>query len=174
MAGTSTSMAPAAQQRRPTKVLVIGAGWGGLAAAKTYLSVSTQLATATQQHNTSPDSSSKSSDGVGSVSTSTSTSPPPPIDLTILDARSGAGGVWSADRLYPGLYAHSPTGLFEYGDASMVDEAAGRPRYNPLSGERIGVYLGEYAEKGGLLGRCRFGERVVGVSRRRKEGNGAG
>ncbi|ETN40120.1 uncharacterized protein HMPREF1541_04395 [Cyphellophora europaea CBS 101466] len=117
---------------RPAEVIVVGAGWGGLAAASTYERLARLL-------NRS-------------------------INLSIIDAHSAAGGVWSPDRLYPGLYAHTPTGLFEYGDATMVD--AEHPRYSPLSGYAVGEYLQRYARDKGLWERCHFDERVVRVVRR--------
>ena len=118
------------------RVIVIGTGWGGLAAAKTYLQVN------------------------------------PAIDLTILDDDTTVGGVWSAARLYPGLVANSPNGLYEFSDLSMVN--ASQAALKPVPGKQVQAYLHEYAEKNGLLGRIRFGSRVVKAERRGRDGGGGG
>jgi dimethylaniline monooxygenase (N-oxide forming) len=109
-------------------VIVIGAGWSGLAAAKTYLQIS------------------------------------PAVNLTILDDDSTVGGVWSSARLYPGLIANSPNGLYEYSDLSMVTES--QPALKPIAGEQVQAYLHQYAEKNDLLSRIRFRSKVVKAERR--------
>ncbi|KPI42564.1 uncharacterized protein AB675_9765 [Cyphellophora attinorum] len=137
---------------RPTtaRCIVIGAGFGGLAAAKTYLQLqphlsslhkSTPAATATAQHAN---------------------------DLLILDALSSVGGVWSRDRLYPGLVCQGANGLFEFSDPdiSQVDEAAGFKRFGSLPATRVMEYMEGYAAKHGLLDRFRGGVRVVRAERR--------
>lgn len=110
------------------RVIVIGAGWSGLAAAKTYIQIN------------------------------------PAIDLTILDDDSTVGGVWSSARLYPGLVANSPNGLYEYSDLSMVNEA--QPALKPIPGRQVQAYLHQYAEENGLLSKIKFGSKVVKAERR--------
>lgn len=145
------------------KVIVIGAGWAGLSAAKTYIRIN------------------------------------PEVDLTILDDDTSLGGVWSSSRLYPGLLADSPRGLFQYSDLSMLDEdvvadsrkrkrswdelavrAMGekearssdrREKYGVIRGQEVHNYLYKYAEKGDLVRRIRFQSRVVKAERYRLGGN---
>jgi dimethylaniline monooxygenase (N-oxide forming) len=112
----------------PPRVIVIGAGWSGLAAAKTYSEIN------------------------------------PVIDLTILDDDSTVGGVWSTARLYPGLIANSPNGLYEFSDLTMVTES--QPALKPVPGEQVQAYLHQYAEKNNLLSRIKFGSKVVKAERR--------
>ena len=112
----------------PPRVIVIGAGWSGLAAAKTYSQIN------------------------------------PAIDLTILDDDSTVGGVWSTARLYPGLIANSPNGLYEFSDLTMVSES--QPALKPVPGEQVQAYLHQYAEKNNLLSRIKFGSKVVKAERR--------
>jgi dimethylaniline monooxygenase (N-oxide forming) len=83
-----------------------------------------------------------------------------------LDADSTVGGVWSASRVYPGLIADSPVGLFEFADMTMVDDE--HPRHGTITGQEVHEYLQKYAEKIGLLDRITFNTRVS--SARRKEG----
>jgi dimethylaniline monooxygenase (N-oxide forming) len=120
----------------PTKVIVIGAGWSGLAAARTYLEVSKLLDR--------------------------------PIDLAILDDSNDPGGVWSTSRLYPGLIANSPVGLYEYSHMSMVDEK--HPWYQLLPGDGVQTYLEAYAHRFDIFSKIRFRTRVTGA---RRNGNGA-
>lgn len=123
----------------PTRVIVLGAGWSGLAAAHTYLTISRLLDR--------------------------------PIALTILDNNADAGGVWSSRRLYPGLVANSPNGLYEFSWMTMVEE--GHPWYQLIPGERVRDYLGKVCEKvKGMGAQCKFGVQVARV--RRKKGKGSG
>ena len=112
----------------PPHVIVIGAGWSGLAAAKTYFQIN------------------------------------PAIDLTILDDDSTVGGVWSTARLYPGLIANSPNGLYEFSDLTMVTKS--QPALKPVPGKQVQAYLHQYAEKNNLLSRIKFGSKVVKAERR--------
>jgi len=112
-------------------VIVIGAGWSGLVAAKTYLEVD------------------------------------PSIDLTILEADDSVGGVWSASRIYPGLVADSPRGLYENSDMTMVDEK--HIAYGSISCHEVHDYLHGYAEKHDLLRRTKF---QTTVETARRKGNG--
>lgn len=111
-----------------TRVVIIGTGWAGLSAAKTYLQIN------------------------------------PSISLTLLTNESTVGGVWSTDRLYPGLIANSPNGLYEFSDLSMVDAA--NPAYALISGERVQSYLHRYAEHFDLLSKIRFNTTVTKAVRR--------
>ncbi|KKY16303.1 putative flavin-binding monooxygenase-like family protein [Phaeomoniella chlamydospora] len=121
---------------RPTKVIVIGAGWSGLVAAKTYL-----------QFVSSPNNPNSHQ-----------------IDITILDNSPNTGGVWSTPRLYPGLLAHSPNGLYEYSDFSMVD--AEHPDYDLIPGPQVQTYLEAYAKHFNVYDKIRFGVTVKHVHRR--------
>ncbi|KAF2114287.1 hypothetical protein BDV96DRAFT_600997 [Lophiotrema nucula] len=139
------------------KVVIIGAGWAGLSAARTYYLVN------------------------------------PEADITILDDDSSVGGVWSSSRIYPGLLADSPRGLYEYSDLSMLDhdvfkdgqknaggseggvnvvsvegKATGldKPeRYGLIRGTEVHNYLQKYAEKWDLIRRIRFDSKVVKAGR---------
>ena len=109
-------------------VVIIGAGWYGIAAAKTYLQFD------------------------------------PSISLTVLDADSSIGGVWGSSRIYPGLIADSPAGLFEFSDMSMSQEM-GVEEWSDLSGDTVQQYLEHYARKFGVLQRCRFVAKVTRIGR---------
>jgi dimethylaniline monooxygenase (N-oxide forming) len=123
---------------KPTRVIIVGAGWYGLAAGKTYLSLC------------------------------------PSISLTILDADSTVGGVWSASRIYPGLVADSPAANFDYSDLPM-DEELGIDKWADLPAEKVHEYLERYVDKFDLRRRCRLNTRVLSVEREeRGEGESIG
>ncbi len=120
-----------------TRVIVVGAGWSGLVAAKTYLEICRLLDRS--------------------------------VDLTILDDGTDPGGVWSTARLYPGLIANSPVGLYEYSHMSMVDEK--HPWYQLLSGDVVQNYLEAYARKFDIYSKIRFQTRVTSARRRGSAAN---
>ena len=149
---------PTSQPAKTTKsrVIVVGAGFSGLSAAKTYLELQPHLA---------------SLRNASSVTTAPSTtSPDYEHDLLILDANPYPGGVWSRSRLYPGLVCQSPNGIFELSDhdITMVDVEAGFGKYSTLPGPRVGNYLERYAEKYNLTKRFRGDVRVTSVRRRNR------
>ncbi|KAK5033157.1 hypothetical protein LTR13_007122 [Exophiala sideris] len=115
----------------PIRVVVIGAGWSGLAVAKTYLQVANTLKR--------------------------------PINLTILEEGDSEGGVWSAERIYPGLVAEVHNGFYEFSDLSMVDKD--HPALELIKGSRVGQYLGTYSKFFDIQPRIRFGVKVVHTRR---------
>ncbi|KAI1608990.1 hypothetical protein EDD37DRAFT_697157 [Exophiala viscosa] len=115
----------------PTRVIIIGAGWSGLAVAKTYLQVANTLNR--------------------------------PIHLTILEEGETEGGVWSAERIYPGLVAEVHNGFYEFSDLSMVDED--HPALELIRGSRVHQYLGTYSKTFHIQPRIRFGVKVVNTRR---------
>ena len=113
---------------QPLSVAVIGAGWYGLAAAKTYLQFD------------------------------------PSVSLTVIDADSSFGGVWGSSRIYPGLVADSPAGLFESSDMRMSQELGVEERAD-VTGQTVQQYLELCAQKNGVLQRCMFNTQAVKVKR---------
>ncbi|KAF9009108.1 FAD/NAD(P)-binding domain-containing protein [Hymenopellis radicata] len=103
-----------------TRVVVIGAGWAGLAAAKTYLQIN------------------------------------PRIQLTIIDAHKTLGGVWSQDRIFPGMIADSPSGLFDFSDLPMQEKD-----WQDIPASKVYEYLSQYADHFNLRARMCLGVRVV-------------
>ena len=110
--------------RPPSKVIIIGAGWSGLAVAKIYLQLF------------------------------------PSASLTVVDADTTVGGVWSSSRIYPGLIADSCAAIFDYSDFPM-DEVLGIGRWADLPAEGVHEYLEKYVDKFDLRRRLRLGTRVV-------------
>ena len=119
---------PSGSLSPPVSVVIIGAGWYGLAAAKTYLQLD------------------------------------PSISLTVIEADSSVGGVWGASRIYPGLIADSPAGLFEFSDMRISQEL-GIEDWADVTGETVSKYLELYAERFGVLERCRFNTKALKVER---------
>jgi dimethylaniline monooxygenase (N-oxide forming) len=88
----------------------------------------------------------------------------PTIKLTIIDAERTLGGVWNADRNYPGFLADSPVGLFDYSDLPMRDVIRLKD-WSDLPGEKVYEYLKAYAEKFRLVERMRLSTKVARISR---------
>lgn len=88
----------------------------------------------------------------------------PLIALTIIDSESTVGGVWAASRCFPGFYADSPVGCFDFSDLDM-SATIGLKDWSELPGEKVYEYLQKYAEKFELDRRCKFNTTVVKVER---------
>ena len=88
----------------------------------------------------------------------------PDVSITILDASDSPGGVWSKSRLYPGLLANSPSGLYEFSDLSMKGEH--HTSYDPITGEDVQEYLDRYSKFRELYNMIKFSIQVVGITRR--------
>jgi cation diffusion facilitator CzcD-associated flavoprotein CzcO len=86
------------------------------------------------------------------------------IQLTIIDADRTIGGVWSADRIYPGLVADSPVGLFDFSDLPM-EEALGLKNWTDIPARKVHEYLDAYANKYGLTERIKLSTKVSNVKR---------
>ncbi|KAF1961443.1 dimethylaniline monooxygenase (N-oxide forming) [Byssothecium circinans] len=105
-------------------VVVVGAGWYGLAAAKTYLELH------------------------------------PHDDIAVLEAAPSAGGVWSRERLYPGLRSNNVLGSYEYSDFPMDPAVFEVSRGEHIPGAVLHRYLTAYAQHFGVYPRIRFNTRV--------------
>ncbi|RYO85820.1 hypothetical protein DL766_008131 [Monosporascus sp. MC13-8B] len=73
------------------------------------------------------------------------------------------GGVWSAEKVYPTLYAQIKHGLFEYSFYPMRHEGITEDGY--ISGDAIHTYLNDFASDCDLLRRTRLRTTVTNVSR---------
>lgn len=127
----------------PKRVAIIGAGWAGLVAAKTFVFPAFLETSLIHCRYLEID---------------------PKIQLTIFDAERHLGGVWNKDRCFPGFLADSPTGLYDYSDLPMRD-AIGTKDWTDLRGDQVYEYLKTYAEKFSLVERMRLGTRVSRISR---------
>ncbi|KAK0635860.1 cofactor FMO1 FAD enzyme [Bombardia bombarda] len=108
-------------------VVVVGAGWNGLIAAKTYLDFA------------------------------------PDANLVIIDDQATIGGVWSAEKIYPSLYAQIKFGQFEYSFYPMKREGITKDGY--IAGQTIHRYLNDFAHDFGLTQRTRLRTKVDKVEK---------
>jgi dimethylaniline monooxygenase (N-oxide forming) len=112
----------------PPRVIILGAGFYGLSAARTYLRIR------------------------------------PDIHLTIIDADSSVGGVWSKDRVHQGFTVDSPVPLFEYSDLSMKDvKELDLNDWDDIPSDKVYQYLEIYCKKFGLLEKTRLNTTVVDI-----------
>ncbi|KAK7531682.1 uncharacterized protein J3D65DRAFT_122192 [Phyllosticta citribraziliensis] len=104
-------------------LIVIGAGWNGLAAAKTYIELH------------------------------------PTENVLVIDSAESIGGVWSQERLYPGLKSNNMLGTYEFSDFPMNEETYGVKEGQHIPGAVLHRYLTDYA--GQFIGeRIRLGTKV--------------
>ncbi|KAL2138829.1 hypothetical protein VTI28DRAFT_6192 [Corynascus sepedonium] len=85
----------------------------------------------------------------------------PSASLIIIDDQASIGGVWSAEKIYPSLYAQIKHGLFEYSFYPMRHEGISPDGY--VSGQTIHTYLNDFAWDHDLVRRTRLGTRVTEV-----------
>ncbi|PKY00240.1 hypothetical protein P168DRAFT_222550, partial [Aspergillus campestris IBT 28561] len=150
-------------------------GLYGLVAAKTYLQVSGAYDASSEKKDpaSNPEvppafTSSCSSSGSSTSNVTVDTKP----TVLIIDAAKSLGGTWAKERLYPNLLSQNSYGLYEYSDLPLED--ALRNGENPeeedpagqfIPGWKIHRYLQVWCKKWRLLGRMRFGWRVVSIRR---------
>ncbi|KAK2599083.1 hypothetical protein QQS21_005424 [Conoideocrella luteorostrata] len=87
----------------------------------------------------------------------------PTADLVILDKQESIGGVWSAEKIYPNLYAQIKHGQFEFSFYPMCKEGITEDGY--ISGETIHRYLNDFASDFDLVRRTRLLTTVQNVHR---------
>ncbi|KAH6653098.1 hypothetical protein BKA67DRAFT_518736 [Truncatella angustata] len=87
----------------------------------------------------------------------------PSASLVIIDENVTVGGVWSAEKIYPSLYAQIKYGLFEYSFYPMRNEGITEDGY--ISGDTIHRYLNDFALDFDLMRRIRLKTTVTNVSR---------
>lgn len=87
----------------------------------------------------------------------------PDANLVLVDEQASIGGVWSAEKIYPSLFAQIKYGLFEYSFYPMRREGITADGY--ISGETINTYLNEFARDYHLVERTRLRTRVTKVER---------
>lgn len=127
------------EMHNTVRVIVIGAGCSGIIAAKTYLQVASFARAGSRR-----------------------------VDLTVLDENESVGGVWAKSRLYPGLVANAPRGLYEYSDLVMVDD--GHSNQSLIPGAQVQQYLEHYAKKFGVYDKIRFNTKVASIVRQSQRG----
>ncbi|KAL4923527.1 uncharacterized protein BDV17DRAFT_296241 [Aspergillus undulatus] len=117
------------------QIVVVGAGFYGLVAAKTYLQVTepynnTTTTTTKDKDNSESDSSKDENDLVG--------------DVLIIDFASDIGGTWAEERLYPNLLSQNSYGQYEFSDISLKEAVPDDPagEKEPLPAPRLVVVYG--------------------------------
>lgn len=123
------------------QVIVVGAGFYGLIAAKTYLQVA-----GAYKKSEKPDQEHQED------------------DLLIIDSASDIGGTWSRDRLYPNLLSQNSYGNYEFSDlplnTAVPDDSEQEGYSNFIPGWKINRYLHVWTEKWDLRRRIRLNWKV--------------
>ena len=64
----------------------------------------------------------------------------PSVDIVLIDCESSVGGVWSRERVYPGLYYEAPTPLADFPELTMLEEL-GLEDWSDVSGYQVNELL---------------------------------
>lgn len=94
----------------------------------------------------------------------------PFANVTLLDSASSVGGVWSKERLYPGLKSNNMLGTYEYPDFPMDEKTFGVKAGQFIPGDVIHRYLSMFADKYDITGRIRFNTKVETAEKQGAEG----
>lgn len=134
-----------------SKVVVIGAGFYGLVAAKTYLQVTGAYATAGSSTSSINSEKSQNKDGEEN-------------DVLVIDSASDIGGTWAHERLYPNLRAQNSYGFYEFSDLPLAeavpDVKEGEDKNDFIPGWKLNQYLHVWCRKWHLEERTRLRWRV--------------
>ncbi|KAF2097892.1 flavin-binding monooxygenase-like protein-like protein [Rhizodiscina lignyota] len=87
----------------------------------------------------------------------------PSADIIVLDGAKSIGGVWAAERLYPGLRSNNLLGTYEYSDFPMDEASFGVKPGHHIPGEVIHKYLNAYATKFNIARKVRLQSKVYVV-----------
>ncbi|KAI0355438.1 FAD/NAD-P-binding domain-containing protein [Trametes cingulata] len=68
------------------------------------------------------------------------------VDVQVLTRDTQVGGVWAADRVYPGLYLNNVHGEYRLSPLEMPPPAAGGPLRGRLSGAEVSRYFKRFAD----------------------------
>ncbi|KAK0115500.1 hypothetical protein ONS96_013954 [Cadophora gregata f. sp. sojae] len=88
----------------------------------------------------------------------------PSIDLLVIDGGKSLGGVWSAERVYPGLIFEMPAPLMNFTDLDITKEL-GVELWGDVTGEQVNEFLNRYAQKYDIPRRCQFNTEAIQVER---------
>ena len=64
----------------------------------------------------------------------------PSIDILIIDGGKSIGGVWSAERIYPGLIFEMPAPMTNFTDCDMTREV-GAELWGDVTGDQVNEFL---------------------------------
>ncbi|EON97327.1 putative flavin-binding monooxygenase-like family protein [Phaeoacremonium minimum UCRPA7] len=94
----------------------------------------------------------------------------PDHSLAVLDAYSTVGGVWSTERIYPGLKSNNLHGTYEYPDFPMTTERFGVKPREHVPGPVIHDYLEAYAREFGIDKHIRLNTKVLSAEHQAEGG----
>ena len=62
------------------------------------------------------------------------------VDVILIDCESSVGGVWSRERIYPGLHYETPTPTLDWTEMSMADEF-GMEDWSDVTGYQVNEFI---------------------------------
>lgn len=94
----------------------------------------------------------------------------PFANVTLIDSAASIGGVWAAERLYPGLKSNNMYGTYEYPDFPMDEKTFGVKPGQFIPGTVVHEYLKAFAQKFGITDKIRFETKVEAAEKQEGEG----
>jgi dimethylaniline monooxygenase (N-oxide forming) len=64
----------------------------------------------------------------------------PSVDILLVDCEASIGGVWSKERIYPGLHYEAPAPLLNFSELDMCEEF-GMEKWSDVTGYRVNEFL---------------------------------
>lgn len=89
--------------------------------------------------------------------------------MRVFDSGATLGGVWSKERLYPGLKSNNMLGTYEFSDYPMDTKTYGVLPGEHIPGSVVHRYLTNYAEHFGIFHRIQF-QSIVKVAEHQETG----
>jgi cation diffusion facilitator CzcD-associated flavoprotein CzcO len=80
--------------------------------------------------------------------------------VVVVESASSVGGVWTPERIYPGLKSNNMLGTYEYSDFPMDTKSFGVEPGEHIPGAVVHRYLTAYAQRFGVYERTRLNTRV--------------
>ena len=84
----------------------------------------------------------------------------PEASICVFDPASTVGGVWSKEKIYPGLHTNNLIGSFEFSDFPMTPSRYGLQRGDHMPGEVVHRYMEDAVEYFGIDRYLRLGTKV--------------
>ena len=64
----------------------------------------------------------------------------PSVDILLVDCESSVGGVWSKERIYPGLHYEAPASLLNFSELDLCEEFD-MEKWSDVTGYRVNEFL---------------------------------
>ncbi|VUC26049.1 unnamed protein product [Clonostachys rosea] len=149
--------------RKSYDVVVVGAGWFGLVAAKASKQLNPEAKMVVLEAAESCGGTWSRNRWFGLAAAKAYIELHPNDKVLVIEAESTVGGTWSKDRLYPGLKSNNLWGSYEYPDFPMSEEIYGVGYGQHIPAAVLHRYLTDFSKAFGVFDCIRFNTRVEAI-----------